>query len=205
MITARTARRPWTDLRFFIGLALIVLSVAGVWLIVGAAKQTRPALQAVHTIVPGDPLTSADVRVVDVVLGTVGSGYLTPATLEPGLIATRTIAEGELVSSTAAAGSDEGRTTSVVVRSAVPVPGSIGRGSVVELWAADPHAEGKGFDAPRVLLPDATVASVDREDGPLSAKSTTLELVVSRAKVGEVLGALTAGSSLSVVPVGART
>ena len=204
MTTARAARRPWTDLRFFIGLALIVLSVAGVWLIVGAAKQTRPALQAVRTIVPGDPLTSADVRVVDVVLGAVGSGYLTPATLEPGLIATRTIAEGELVPSTAAA-ADEGRTTSVVVRSAVPVPGSIGRGSVVELWAADPRAEGKGFDAPRVLLPDATVAAVDREDGPLSAKSTTLELVVNRAKVGEVLGALTAGSSLSVVPVGARS
>ena len=105
----------------------------------------------------------------------------------------------------AASAADEGRTTSVVVRSAVPVPGSIGRGTVVELWAADPRAEGKGFDAPHVLLPEATVASVDREDGPLSAKSTTLELIVSRAKVGEVLGALTGGSSLSVVAVGARS
>ncbi|MDR2321834.1 MAG: hypothetical protein LBE60_09320 [Microbacterium sp.] len=205
MSTARAARRPWTDLRFFIGLALIVLSVAGVWLIVGAAKQTRPALQAARTIVPGDPLTSADVRVVEVALGPVGSGYLTPATLEPGLIATRTIAEGELVPATAAAGADAGRTTSVVVRSTVPVPGSIGRGSVVELWAADPRAEGKGFETPHVLLPEATVASVDRDDGPLSAKATTLELVVSRTQVGEVLGALTGGSSLSVVPVQARS
>ena len=205
MSTARAARRPWTDLRFFIGLALIVLSVAGVWLIVGAAKQTSPALQAVRTIVPGEPLASADVRVVDVVLGTVGSGYLTPGTLEPGLIATRTITEGELVASAAAADADEGRTTSVVVRSTVPVPASIAKGTVVELWAAEPLAEGKGFGEPGVLLPEATVASVDRDDGPLSAKATTLELVVSRAKVGEVLAALTGGSSLSVVPVGARS
>ncbi|MFD6699779.1 MULTISPECIES: SAF domain-containing protein [unclassified Microbacterium] len=205
MSTARAARRPWTDLRFFIGLALIVVSVAGVWLIVGAAKQTSPALQAVRTIVPGEPLTSADVRVVDVVLGTVGSGYLTPGTLEPGLIATRTIAEGELVPSTAAADADQGRTTSVVVRSTVPVPASIVTGSVVELWAAEPLADSKGFGEPRVLLSEATVASVDRDDGPLSAKATTLELVVSRAKVGEVLTALTDGSSLSVVPLGARS
>ena len=205
MSTARAAHRPWTDLRFFIGLALIVLSVVGVWLIVGAAKQTSPALQAVRTIVPGEPVTSADVRVVDVVLGAAGAGYLTPGTLEPGLIATRTITEGELVPAVATADADRGRTTSVVVRSTVPVPMSVAKGSVVELWAATPLTETRGFGEPHVLLPEATVASVDRDDGPLSTKSSTLELVVSRAKVGEVLAALTGGSSLSVVPVGARS
>lgn len=205
MSTARAGRRPWTDLRFFIGLVLIILSVAGVWVIVGAAKQTSPVLQAARTIVPGEPLTSADVRVVDVVLGAAAAGYLTPATLAPGLIATRTITEGELVPSTAAADADEGRTTSVVVRSTVPVPASVAPGAVVELWAADPVAEGKGFGEPRVLLSEATVASVDRDDGPLSAKATTLEIVVNRSRVGEVLAALTGGSSLSVVPVGARS
>ena len=205
MSTARAGRRPWTDLRFFIGLLLIVASVAGVWLIVGAAKQTSPVLQAVRTIVPGEPLTSADVRVVDVVLGSAGAGYLTPATLEPGLIATRTISEGELVASAAAADADEGRTTSVVVRSTVPVPAAVATGSTVELWEAEPLPEGKGFTEPRVLLSEATVASVNRDDGPLSAKATTLELVVSRAEVGEVLAAMPGGSSLSVVPVGARS
>jgi hypothetical protein len=205
MSTARAARRPWTDLRFFIGLALIVACVLGVWLIVGAAKQTTPALQAVRTIVPGEPLTSADVRVVDVALGTVGAGYLTPATLEPGLVATRTITEGELVSTAAAADADKGRTTSVVVQSAVRVPSAVAAGSVVEVWAAAPRTDGKGFAEPEVLLAEATVASVERDDGPLAGSSTTLELVVERARVGEVLAAMTGGSSLSVVPVGARS
>lgn len=205
MSTARAGRRPWTDLRFFIGLLLILLSVAGVWLIVGAAKQTSPVLQAARTIVPGEPLTSADVRVVDVALGAAGADYLTPATLEPGLIATRTIAQGELVPSSAAADADQARTTSVVVRSTVPVPASVATGAVVELWAAAPLAEGRGFAEPRILLPEATVASVSRDDGPLSAKTTTLELVVPRASVGDVLAALTGGSSLSVVPLGARS
>ncbi len=205
MSTARAARRPWTDLRFFIGLALIIASVVGVWLIVGAAKQTTPALQAVRTIVPGEPLTSADVRVVDVALGTVGSGYLTPATLEPGLIATRTITEGELVSVASAAGADRGRTTSVVVRSAVRVPSAVAAGTVVEVWAAAPLTDGKGFAEPEVLLAEATVASVERDDGPLASSSTTLELVVDRARIGDVLAAMTGGSSLSVVPVGTRS
>ncbi|MBN9156270.1 SAF domain-containing protein [Microbacterium sp.] len=205
MRTPRTGRRPWTDLRFFIGLLLIVLSVAGVWLVVGAARQTSPVLQAARTIVPGEPLTSADVRVVEVMLGTAGTGYLTPARLQPGLIATRTIAEGELVPSSAAADADQGRTTSVVVRSTVPVPASVETGTVVEVWAADPRDDGKGFAEPRVLLSDAVVASVGRDDGPLSANATTLELVVSRSAVGEVLTALTGGASLSVVPVGARS
>ncbi|MDQ4215434.1 SAF domain-containing protein [Microbacterium capsulatum] len=205
MSTARAARRPWTDLRFFIGLGLIVVSVVGVWLVVGAAKQTTPALQAVRTIVPGEPLTSADVRVVDVALGAVGPGYLTPATLEPGLIATRTITEGELVPAAAASDADAGRTTSVVVQSTVRVPAAVAKGAVVEVWAAAPAGQGKGFEEPRILLSEATVAWVERDSGPLSAKSTTLELVVERARVGEVLGAITAGSSLSVVPVGARS
>ena len=205
MSTARAARRPWTDLRFFIGLALIIASVVGVWLIVGAAKQTTPALQAVRTIVPGEPLTSADVRVVDVALGTVGSGYLTPATLEPGLIATRTITEGELVPVASAADADRGRTTSVVVRSAVRVPSAVAAGTVVEVWAAAPLTDGKGFAEPEVLLAEATVASVERDDGPLASSSTTLELVVDRARIGDVLAAMTGGSSLSVVPVGTRS
>ncbi|MBS1675546.1 MAG: SAF domain-containing protein [Actinobacteria bacterium] len=205
MSTARAVRRPWTDLRFFIGLALIVLAVAGVWFIVAAAKQTSPVLQAAHTIVPGEPLTSADVRVVDVALGTVGTGYLTPGTLEPGLIAARTITEGELVPVAAAADADAGRTTAVVIRSAVPVPSTVAKGTEVELWSAAPLAEGRGFEEPRVLLPDATVASIDRDEGPLSAKTVTLELVVDRAAVGDVLTALTGGASLSVVPKGARS
>lgn len=205
MSTARAGRRPWADLRFFIGLLLIALSVAGVWLIVGAAKQTSPVLQAVRTIVPGEPLTSADVRVVDVALGAAGAGYLTPAGLGTGNIATRTIADGELVPTSAVADAAQARTTSVVVRSTAPVPASIRTGSVVELWAAAPLAEGKGFAAPRVLLSEATVSSVDRDDGPLSTRATTLELVVSRTEVGEVLAALTDASSLSVVPIGARS
>lgn len=205
MSTARTVGRPWTDLRFFIGLALIALAIAGVWLIVGAAKQTTPALQAVRTIVQGEPLTSADVRVVDVALGSVGPGYLTPATLEPGLIATRTITQGELVSTSAAADADRGRTTSVVVQSAVRVPSGVIAGSVVEVWAAAPRTDGKGFAEPRILLSEATVASVARDDGPLAAKSTSLELVVDRTRVGDVLAAISDGSSLSVVPIGTRS
>ena len=59
---ARTPRRAfWGDARFLLGVLLIVASVAGVWFVVSAARQTAPAFAATRTIVPGEAITSDDV------------------------------------------------------------------------------------------------------------------------------------------------
>ena len=40
MTTARSRRRaPWADARFLIGIALVIASVVGVWLVVNGARQ----------------------------------------------------------------------------------------------------------------------------------------------------------------------
>lgn len=201
MISVRSSRRPWADLRFLIGLALIAASVGGVWLVVSAARQTAPVLQATRVIVPGQALTSADVRVVDVALAAAGDRYLTPTSLEPGSVATRTIENGELVPAAATAPADSTSVTSIVVDSTIAVPPSIVPGSVVEVWTAPPLPDGPGFAPPRILLADATVAAVTREESMLGGSRASLELVVDRAEVGDVLGAITDGSAMSVVPV----
>ncbi|WP_426183906.1 SAF domain-containing protein [Microbacterium sp. TWP3-1-2b2] len=198
----RTRRAFWGDIRFLIGIALVILSIVGVWLIVSSARQTTPVLQADRTIAQGEALISDDFRVVEVSLGSVVDGYLAPQDLEPGMVASRTLADGELLAVTAAADAQSTRTTSIVIESSVGIPESVAVGTPVELWFAPPLAETEEFDAPRILVADVVVASIPESDGMLAQRSAMLEVVIDRSDVADVLAAITGGAALSVVPLG---
>ena len=200
-------RRPrtfWADARFLTGIVVIVISICGVWLVVAAARQTEPVYAATRTIVPGEAVTPSDLRVVDVALGQARHSYLSASTLEDSLVATRTIGEGELVPVGAVGDAGGARTTSVVVRSTTEVSEAIEVGTRVEVWHAPPRNR-ETFETPRVLIADATVAGVARDDAMVGRPTATLELVIARADVATVLQAQSDGSVLSVVPVAGAT
>jgi hypothetical protein len=208
-MTANDSARPrsrafWGDARFFLGILLVVASVAGVWFVVAASRQTVPAFAASRTIVPGEAISGDDVRVVEVSLGQLGDAYLAPDALADGLVATRTIESGELVPHSAVGEASAVRTTSVVLRSAVDVPGSVEAGSVVEVWAA-PLIERGSYDVPRILVADATVVSVTRDDSMIGGGSAALEIVIPRSDVAATLAAMADESALSVVPTSGAT
>lgn len=203
-----TADRPrprqrafWSDTRFLLGVLLVAVSVVGVWLVVAAARQTVPVLAAARTIVPGDVVSADDVRVVDVSLGQVGDAYLTPGAIAEGAVAVRTIGAGELVPIEAVGDSAAARVTTVVVDAALDVPASVVEGSRVEVWHA-PAVEDGTFEVPRILVADATVSSVVRDEGVLGGAEASLEIVIPRADVAAMLAAQSDGSALSIVPAG---
>jgi hypothetical protein len=199
--TARPPRRPfWGDARFALGIVLIAASVAGVWGVVSAARQTTPVYAAARTLVPGDAVTAGDLRVVEVALGQAEAAYLTPEGLTAGAVVTRTVPEGELVPQAAVGDASTLRTTNVVIRSAVDVPAAVTAGSTVEVWAA-PLIERGDYDVPRILVADAVVASVTRDDSAIGGTAASVELVIPRAEVTATLAALADGSVLSVVPL----
>lgn len=199
--TVRPAPRAfWADARFLLGIALIIASVAGVWLVVASARQTAPVFAAARTIVPGQTVTAEDLRVVDVALGAAGETYVSPASLEPGVIATRTVFEGELLPQAAVDDADAATTTSVVIRTAGDVSAAISPGSLVEVWEAPAEEDGK-LGEPRILVPSATVVTITRDDAVVSGKDVSLEIVIPRSDVAATLAALTDESSLSVVPI----
>jgi hypothetical protein len=205
-MTAIESARPrprafWGDARFFLGILLIAASVAGVWFIVSASRQTVPVFAATRTIVPGEAVEGADLRLVDVSLGQLDGAYLTADGLEAGLVATRTVTEGELVPQSAVGAAAAAGTTTVVLHSAVEVPASVGAGSVVEIWEA-PLIERGRYDVPRILVADATVVSVTQDDSMIGGGAASLEVVIPRADVAAVLGAMADESALSVVPTG---
>lgn len=200
---SRPRRAFWGDVRFLVGIALVGISITGVWLIVSAADTTTPVLQADRTIVQGETLTAADFRVVDVSLGALSDEYMKPQDLGSGQIAARTIAEGELVPHAASGRSDDNRTTTLVVQSSIGIPENIGAGAVVELWQAPLLEDGRGHAAPRILVSDAIVTEVLEPEGMLSASRSAVEIVIDRAHVADVLAAISGEAALSVVPVGA--
>ena len=203
-MTFLSRRRPafWADIRFVIGIVLVALSIAGVWLIVSSSGRTTPVLQASRTIVQGEALVSADFQVVEVGLGQLTTGYLAPQDLEPGMVASRTLTEGELVPTTALGEAESSRTTTIVVESSTGIPAGVAAGTMVELWQAPPREDGRSYDAPRILVGDVIVSSVVEAEGMLDSDATTVEVVIDRADVADVLAAITGGSVLSVVPVG---
>lgn len=192
-------RAFWGDARFFLGVLLVAASVAGVWLVVSAARQTVPVYAAAHTIVPGEAIGTGDLKVVDVALGPLAATYLGAGELEGTVVATRTIEAGELLPAASVGDPDAARTTSVVVRSAVDVPASVEAGSVVEVWSA-PLLEKGAYDQPRVLVADATVVSVTRDDSMIGGGAAALELVIPRADVSATLAAMADEAALSIVP-----
>lgn len=198
----RSRRAFWGDVRFLIGIALIALSISGVWFLISSSDHAAPVLQASRTITQGEALASSDFQVVDVGLGALSTDYLAPQDLKPGQVAARTVAEGELVPLAAVGDAEDMRTTTVVIDSDTRVPESLAAGSVVELWHAPPLDEGRSHDVPRILVADAIVLEVRESDGMLSTSGVTVEVVIDRADVADVLTAVTGGSVISVVPVG---
>ncbi|GAA1956475.1 SAF domain-containing protein [Microbacterium aquimaris] len=197
--TSRVRRAPWVDVRFLLGIVLIVASISGVWFVVSAARQTAPMIAAARTLTPGEVITATDVRVVDVALGTLDEAYLAPDELTIGAIATRTVNAGELVPHDAVGAGEDAATTVVVLTSSTDVPASVDAGSIVEVWAA-PLLERGVYDAPRILVPDATVVSVGRDDAMVGRGEVSLEVVIPRADVAAALAAMSDESALSVVP-----
>lgn len=192
-------RAFWSDLRFLLGIGLIVGSIAGVWFVVAAARQTVPVFAASHTIVPGEAVTADDLQVVEVALGRIEDAYASPTSFEPGSVATRTITAGELVPASAIGAAEAARTTTVVVTSATVIPAAVGTGTIVEVWAA-PQLERGVYDAPRILVAAATVVSVDDDDSVMGSAGTAVELVIERSDVAATLAAVAAGASMSIVP-----
>lgn len=202
MTTVDARPRPrafWADARFLLGIVLIIGSIAGVWAVVVAARQTTPVWAAARTLVPGETIAADDLQAVDVALGVARERYLGAAALAPGTVAARTIERGELVARSALGVAGSAAVTTVVLRSSGDVPASVVTGTTVEVWAA-PQLERGRFDTPDVLVPEATVLSVTRGDSVMGGGETSLELVIDRSDVSATLAALADGSSLSVVP-----
>lgn len=196
-MTTRTSR---IDVRFIIGVALVLASIAGVWFVVSISKTTTQVYVANGVLLPGEQLTAANVRTIDVALGPATDTYLDAGELPEGMAITRTLTDGELIPRAALTDQVSLEATRVVIETAGAIPAGIAKGSTVTLWVT-PAVDGDEAPEPRILVADAVVVTVTVAESMVQAK-TSLELIVPQQAIAGVLAAIAGEGSFWVVPAG---
>jgi hypothetical protein len=199
---ATTRRRFWFDPRFAIGIALVVASVAGVWVIVSSTDRTVAVYAAKRALAVGDRIDGSDLVATRVRLESATELYVTPDRLpDDGLVVTRTVAAGELLPASAVGTSAGASVTSVVVETRGELAGAVGAGAVVDVWAAREGERGQ-FGPPSVLVGEASVVRLIEPTGLIADGSgRSVEILVPKGKVAVVLESIANHDALALVPV----
>ncbi|WP_409483551.1 SAF domain-containing protein [Arsenicicoccus dermatophilus] len=205
--SARRLRQPsWRDGRLLVGLLLVLASVALGSRLVAAAQDTTAVYVATRDLGAGEALSAADLRPVQVRLGSLQGDYL-PAGGLPGdrSHVVRSVARGELVPLSALGSRDQVAQRQV----SVPVPaGSTGplvRGTAVEVWVSRHSSEGGAdvYAAPRLVVGNASVAREPEQSTSLTGGGSTvaLQVWVPTATVPALLAAVDAKDRVTAVPL----
>ncbi len=189
----------WLDVRMMLGAALVLTSVVVGARVLASADHFSEVYVARHSLVPGEHLAAADLRIGQVRFDGQGASYVAAAGPAPvGYVVTRYVASGELLPLTAL--EPVGSAIAVSRDVTVPVapghlPDSLGHGDLVDVYVTPKVAVGARVPQPTRVL--AAVA-VDSEGGgaeSLAAGSTVaVELVVPAAAVATMVHAVEAGT-----------
>jgi hypothetical protein len=207
---AARRRRPAVDPRLVIGIALVVVSVAGVMGIVGAVDRRVTVYAAATTLTPGDRLSTDDLIARQVAVDGPDGLYLDAGDLDDGSLVVTTVVHRDELVPRSAVGDDEGdRSTTLVLPIAGGVSGSVTAGATVDIWSsaevapdADEIAAG-AFGPPVVLSDEAIVIRVIESEGFVSAgEGVSVEVLIPRSRVARLLQAIANGDALAIVPAG---
>ena len=197
---ARLKRPSWKDPRLFVGILLVLASVAGVVSLVGSADRTTEVYAARDAIAVGEMLTEDNVVRAKVRLGDTEQQYITvEGGLPEGVVAVQRIGKDQLVprQSLGAADALDRKPVAVTVEEALPSQAIAG--TRVDVWVALPDAK-NGFSEPKLLLPGAEIAEITSGSTTLgSSRSTVLMVLVADSHMPELLGAQANQAKISVV------
>lgn len=202
----RVSAPSWRDPRLLIGLALVLASVVLGARVVGAAQQTIGVWALARDVGAGQPLTTADLRVVQVHLdAATATAYLAASdVLDADLVALRGLGAGELVPRSALGRSGDLTSRPVTVPVAGNVPQGVQVGALVDLWVVRADGVSASDDAsePERLVEAAEVSAVVTGGGALGARSgADVQVVVPEAAMPAVLQAVSDDADLVLVPV----
>lgn len=209
--TRSVARRRWAlDPRLLIGIALVVVSVAGVVALVGAADRRIEVLAASAPLIPGDPIDRDDLLVRQVALDGATSLYLRPGDVpDAGLVSIGVVRAGELIPVASVGDRAATEATSIVLPISGPVSSAVEAGAPVDVWATASESSTPDFadgDAappspPVVLSADAIVVRIVEPEGIVgAADGDAVEVLIPRFQIARLLQSIARGDALAVVP-----
>lgn len=210
--TAGRLRPPsWRDSRLLVGVLLVLVSVVLGVVLVARADDRVPMYAASAQLVPGRPLTDADVVRVDVQLGDAAAGYLSADGAVPeGSFVLREVRAGELVPVVAVGNRDQVGAQPVALDVAATSAAALRVGSVVDVYVNRPEAptgSGTGlptFAGPERTLEGVSVVSVAEDTGVLGSGGTAtraVQVMVPTGQVQQLVGDVDLGAKITLVPV----
>ncbi len=194
-------RTSAADPRLFIGVLLVLGSVAGVYAIVASVDETVDVYSAASSLAPGDLVFVGDLDVTPVRLDAAAELYLAPGSIPAeGLVVGRSVLAGELVPASAVGGSDGLRLASLVLDVDGQLAASVGAGSLVDVWSSR-ETQDQGFGPPASIVSGAIVVRLlESESIVAGGETTAIELLVPRIRLARVLDAIAHGDVLTVIP-----
>jgi hypothetical protein len=181
-----------------LGLLLIAISVAGVWLVIEANNRTEEFLVAAKPASSGSVITDSSFRVVRMNLGESAQLYLKPGDLEAGNYLLNTMEVGQLVALGSVASAILDARQPVVIASTMPLPQGVGVGDFVDIWVSESQ-EGGSFAAPMTLVLDAEIVDVAEASGVMADEQPRVQVLVPVESVSPILDAVASKDALSMI------
>ena len=193
-----SAGARWTDLRLWLGLGLIVISMlAGAYLL-SAGEQSITVWRASADLAVGDV---PQVEPINLRLDDSASAYLAATTQPEGRMRVP-VQAGALVPASAvgAAESPQGRLVTVAVDS-LHMPVGLAAGDVVDVWSM-PHDD-ENLAPPNLILAQGHVHAVDRDNVGVAGEVPVV-LEVDEEQSASIIGASKGRITLVEVPLAAQ-
>ncbi|WP_426562243.1 SAF domain-containing protein [Angustibacter sp. McL0619] len=204
---AHRLRPPsWREPRLLLGVLLVLMSVvAGGW-VVRSADHTVPVYAARHTLTPGDALTTDDLTVVRVRLGSGAGAYLAAAagsTPPAGAVVLRAVPAGELVARSAVGDRAQVDLRPVAVSIEPEVAERLAPGVMVDVWVAARRGDrSDAFEPPHLAAAGVQVSATSTQHGALgSSTSSAVHLLLGPDLVPDLIEAVDNQARITLVPV----
>lgn len=201
----------WRDPKLAVGVALVLTSVVLGGRVVAAADDTVAVWAARGTLATGDAVGPGALTAVRVRLDEAVTAYLPAAQPVPaGLVALRTVGDGELVPASAVGEASLLERTPLGLPHEGALPTGLVKGARVDVWlvpAPGPAAGGApGAGAAVQLAERVEVAEVSTPDGALTgAAGATVQVHLTDEQVARALAARAAGDEVALLLVPGTT
>ena len=194
----KAIRRPGQTKYVTLAIALISLSITGVWLTIEANDQTAEYLVAAVALPAGSPVGDASVGKVSANLGTSAANYILEGQLPKGAYLLGPVVAGQLITKSQLASAVLDSRSPVVIESKMPIAAGIKPGSSVDVWVSK-RLENNAFATPVAIVLAAEVAQVIEPSGMFASAVPSVELWVPSAAVSPILAAISSQDSISLV------
>jgi hypothetical protein len=191
-------------IRLGLGVALIAASVVGVTALVSSLNKSRGMVLAREAMAVGHVISSADLATTDGYVVGSERTFATSGESLIGMVTTRPVARGEVMSDAVVAEAMTLDLTTLVVTVSQGVPAALVAGDTVEVWSSGGQdammAPQTLFAEPRPLAVGEFVARAGDPQTLSAGGQQAIEILVAKSDVAALLRAQSSGEGLVVLP-----